>query len=73
MTSEGPSDISTDEVFSRKKVVMFALPGAFTPTCSASHLPCYVVKHEEIKARGVYSIACVSVNDPFVMGAWGES
>ncbi len=73
MTSDGPSDISTDEVFSGKKVVMFALPGAFTPTCSASHLPGYVVKHEEIKARGVDSIACLSVNDPFVMGAWGES
>lgn len=73
MTSDGPQDISTDDVFNGKKVVMFAVPGAFTPTCSAAHLPSYVVKHDEIKARGVDTIACLSVNDPFVMDAWGKS
>lgn len=73
ITAEGQGNITTDEVFRGKKVVMFALPGAFTPTCSASHLPGYVVKHEEIRARGVDTIACLSVNDAFVMGAWGES
>lgn len=72
MTSDGPSEISTEDIFAGKKVVLFALPGAFTPTCSAAHLPGYVVKHEEIKAKGVDTIACLSVNDPFVMGAWGR-
>lgn len=73
MTSDGVQEISTDEIFGGKKVVMFALPGAFTPTCSASHLPGYVVKHDEIKAKGIDAIACLSVNDAFVMDAWGKS
>jgi len=66
------SDINTDEIFSGKKVVLFALPGAFTPTCSAAHLPGYVVKADELKARGIDSIVCLSVNDAFVTSAWGE-
>ncbi len=73
MTEEGVQDISTDAIFSGKKVVMFALPGAFTPTCSASHLPGYVVRGDEIKAKGVDTIACLSVNDAFVMDAWGRA
>ena len=72
MTAEGPADISTDEVFGGKKVVLFALPGAFTPTCSAKHLPGFVQQAEAIKAKGVDTIACLSVNDAFVMGAWGK-
>ena len=73
MTDEGVKTLTTDEIFAGKKVVLFALPGAFTPTCSASHLPGYVVHHDAIKAAGVDSIACLSVNDAFVMGAWGEA
>jgi len=73
MTADGPIDLTTDEIFSGKKVVMFALPGAFTPTCSAAHVPGYVVHNDEIKAKGVDTIACLSVNDAFVMGAWGEA
>ena len=72
MTDSGPADISSDEVFGGKKVVVFALPGAFTPTCSAKHLPGFVEKAEAIKAKGVDTIACLSVNDAFVMGAWGK-
>lgn len=73
MGSEGPQNISTDEIFSGKKVVMFAVPGAFTPSCSATHLPGFVVNADVIKSKGVDSIVCVSVNDAFVMGAWGAS
>ena len=73
MSADGPVDITTDEIFGGKKVVMFALPGAFTPTCSAAHVPGYVVHNDAIKAKGVDTIACLSVNDAFVMGAWGES
>ena len=72
MSKDGLADISTDEIFGGKKVVMFALPGAFTPTCSAKHLPGYVAKAGAFKEKGVDSIACVSVNDAFVMGAWGQ-
>jgi peroxiredoxin len=72
MTADGPKDITTDEIFKGKKVVLFALPGAFTPTCSAKHLPGFVQKASEIKDRGVDTIACLSVNDAFVMGAWGK-
>jgi len=72
MTSGGPAEISTDELFAGKKVVLFALPGAFTPTCSAKHLPGFVEQAAAIKAKGVDTIACLSVNDPFVMGAWGK-
>jgi peroxiredoxin len=73
MTAEGPKDISTDEIFSGKKVVLFAVPGAFTPTCSAKHLPGFVEKAAEIKGTGVDTIACLAVNDAFVMGAWGKA
>jgi peroxiredoxin (alkyl hydroperoxide reductase subunit C) len=72
MTQSGPAEISTDEIFAGKKVVLFALPGAFTPTCSAKHLPGFVQQAEAIKAKGVDTIACLSVNDAFVMGAWGK-
>ena len=72
MTAEGPAPISTADIFKGKKVVLFALPGAFTPTCSAKHLPGFVEKAAEIRAKGVDTIACLSVNDPFVMGAWGQ-
>src|SRR5260221_3601463 len=72
MSAEGPKDVSTDDFFKGKKVALFALPGAFTPTCSAKHLPGFVEKAAELKAKGVDTIACVSVNDAFVMGAWGK-
>ena len=73
MTVEGPADISSDEIFSGKKVVFFAVPGAFTPGCSLTHLPGFVVNADAIKAKGVDTIACMAVNDAFVMGAWGEN
>ena len=72
MTSEGMSEVTTDELFGGKKVVLFALPGAFTPTCSAQHLPGFVKKADEIKGKGVGTVACLSVNDAFVMDAWGK-
>ena len=72
MTSDGIKDITTDEIFKGKKVVLFALPGAFTPTCSAKHLPGFVTKAGEIKAKGVDTIACLSVNDAFVSGPVGS-
>jgi peroxiredoxin len=71
-TAEGIEEITSTALFGGKKVVLFALPGAFTPTCSAKHLPGFVAKAEEIKAKGVDTIACLSVNDAFVMGAWGQ-
>ena len=71
-TADGPKEISTDDIFKGKKVVLFAVPGAFTPTCSAKHLPGFVQHADEIKAKGVDTIACISVNDAFVMGAWGK-
>jgi len=73
MTAEGPKEISTDDIFKGKKVVLFAVPGAFTPTCSAKHLPGFVQNAEAIKAKGVDTIACLAVNDAFVMGAWGKA
>ena len=73
MTSEGPKPISNDDVFAGKKVVFFAVPGAFTPGCSMTHLPGFVVDADAIKAKGVDTIACMSVNDAFVMGAWGDA
>lgn len=72
MGADGPEAINTAELFAGKKVVLFAVPGAFTPTCSMSHLPGFVGKADEIKAKGVDLLACVSVNDVFVMHAWGE-
>jgi peroxiredoxin len=65
-------DITTDEIFGGKKVVIFAVPGAFTPTCSEQHLPGYIAHADAIRAKGVDDIVCVSVNDAFVMGAWGK-
>lgn len=72
MTDTGPGAISTDELFAGKKVVLVSVPGAFTPTCSASHLPGFVKQADELFAKGVDSIACMSVNDVFVMQAWGD-
>lgn len=73
MGEKGPTDITTDEIFAGKKVVLFAVPGAFTPGCSMTHLPGYVVNADKIKASGVDSIVCMSVNDAFVMDAWGKA
>lgn len=71
MTADGPAPMSTDDAFAGKRVALFAVPGAFTPTCSAKHLPGFIEKAAELKAKGVDRIACTSVNDVFVMGAWG--
>ncbi|MCA8926768.1 MAG: peroxiredoxin [Alphaproteobacteria bacterium] len=68
-----PAATSTDDYFKGKKVVVFAVPGAFTPTCSAKHLPGFIEKADQIKAKGVDTIACIAVNDAFVMDAWGKS
>src|SRR5262250_1959594 len=73
MKDGGPKPVKTDEFFAGKKVVLFALPGAFTPTCSAKHLPGFVQNAEALKSKGVDAIACLSVNDAFVMGAWGDA
>lgn len=73
LTADGMQNHQVTELFADKKVVLFAVPGAFTPTCSAAHLPGYVVLADQIKAKGVDIIACVSVNDAFVMKAWGEA
>ncbi|MCW5752642.1 MAG: peroxiredoxin [Alphaproteobacteria bacterium] len=72
MTAEGPKPLSSADLFKGKTVALFALPGAFTPTCSAKHLPGYVEQADKIKGKGVDVIACLSVNDAFVMGAWGK-
>ena len=71
-TEDGPAPVTTDDVFKGKRVALFAVPGAFTPTCSARHLPGFKDKASELKAKGVDAIACVSVNDVFVMKAWGK-
>jgi peroxiredoxin len=73
MRESGPVTLSTKEVFGGKKVVLFSVPGAFTPTCSAKHLPGFVEHADEILAKGIDTIACVAVNDVFVMNAWGKS
>lgn len=72
MTADGPAPVSTDDAFAGKRVALFAVPGAFTPTCSARHLPGFVEKAGELKAKGVDRIACTSVNDVFVMDAWAK-
>jgi len=72
MTASGPNRVSTDDVFGGKTVALFSVPGAYTPTCSAKHLPGFVQRAAEIKGKGVDSIACMSVNDVFVMDAWGK-
>ena len=72
MTDEGPKKISTSELFDGQKVVLFAVPGAFTPTCHNKHLPGFIQQAEAIRARGVDRIACVAVNDHFVLGAWAN-
>lgn len=72
MTDAGPGAMSTDELFAGKKVVLVSVPGAFTPTCSANHLPGFVDHAADIHAKGVDTIACMAVNDVFVMNAWGE-
>ncbi len=72
MANGGPKPVSSTEVLGKGKVVVFAVPGAFTPTCSDHHLPGFVVHADEIRAKGVDTIACLSVNDPFVMDAWGR-
>jgi peroxiredoxin len=73
MAKEGPQDLTTDRLFRGKKVVLFSVPGAFTPTCDARHLPGFVQLADAIKAKGVDAIACMAVNDVFVMNAWGKA
>ena len=73
MGANGPEPVSTDDLFKGKKVVLFSVPGAFTPTCSAKHLPGFVNNFDQLKAKGVDTIACMAVNDVFVMKAWGDS
>jgi peroxiredoxin len=73
MTKDGPKDVTTEELFSGKRVVLFSVPGAFTPTCDARHLPGFVQLADQILAKGVNTIACMAVNDVFVMNAWGKA
>ena len=72
-TAEGPQPVESDSYFSGRRVALFSVPGAYTPTCSARHLPSFVEKAGELKARGVDEIACTAVNDAFVLGAWAQS
>lgn len=73
MTAEGPTEMSTDDVFAGKKVVLFAVPGAFTPTCHMKHLPGFIEHAAEFKAKGVDTVACTAVNDPFVLDNWAKA
>jgi glutaredoxin/glutathione-dependent peroxiredoxin len=73
MTKDGPANLTTEELFKGKLVVLFSVPGAFTPTCDAKHLPGFVQLADQIRAKGVDTIACMAVNDVFVMNAWGKS
>ncbi len=73
MTAEGPQGVSSAEFFKGRRVALFSVPGAFTPTCSAKHLPGYVDQADALKDKGIDAIACTAVNDAFVMGAWGKS
>jgi peroxiredoxin len=72
-TNQGPDQVDSDDFFKGRKVALFSVPGAFTPTCSAKHLPSYLDKADDLKAKGVDEIACTAVNDAFVMGAWSKS
>lgn len=71
-TPQGPRETTTDELFRSGKVVLFAVPGAFTPTCSAKHLPSFAANLDALKAKGVAKVVCMAVNDAFVMGAWAK-
>ena len=73
MTEDGPKDVLSTDLFDGKKVVFFAVPGAFTPGCSLTHLPGFVVQSDAIKAKGADTIACMAVNDAFVMGSWSKA
>ncbi len=72
MTPDGPQPIESESYFAGRRIALFSLPGAYTPTCSAKHLPGFIEKADELKAKGVDEIACTAVNDAFVMGAWGK-
>src|ERR1044072_2328035 len=72
-TAEGPQPVQTDDYFAGRKIALFSVPGAFTPTCSARHLPGFVERAEELKAKGVDEVACTAVNDAFVLAAWAKS
>ena len=71
-TPEGPREVSTDELFAGRTVILFGVPGAFTPTCSARHMPSFLENYDALKAKGADVVACMAVNDPFVMAAWGK-
>ena len=71
-TADGPQPVNSEEFFAGRKIALFSVPGAFTPTCSARHLPGFIDKADELKAKGVDEVACTAVNDAFVMGAWGQ-
>lgn len=71
-TAEGPKEVSTEEMFGGKRIVLFAVPGAFTPTCSIRHLPGYLQNMDALRAKEVDGVACIAVNDPFVMDAWAK-
>ncbi len=73
MTKDGPSNITTEQLLKGRKVVIFSVPGAFTPTCHAKHLPGFIRDHDKFKAKGVDAIACLAVNDVFVMSAWAKA
>src|SRR5215218_4495379 len=73
MSADGPKNMTSDEFFANKKVVLFSVPGAFTPTCDAKHLPGFVERAADLKGKGVDTVACISVNDAFVMKAWGKA
>jgi glutaredoxin/glutathione-dependent peroxiredoxin len=73
MGESGPAEMTTEQLFAGKRVLVFSVPGAFTPTCSQKHLPGYISKASELKAKGIDTIACMAVNDVFVMDAWGKS
>ncbi len=73
MTKDGPANVSTDELFKGKRVVLFSVPGAFTPTCHAKHLPGFVQNIDKLKGKGIDTVACLAVNDVFVMDAWAKA